>query len=146
MLSEFDGVIDDLLSDTGQISRQDAVDLHEIVHAVRKSRIRRYGKDDPRTVFALPLAVEKLILACAKDGLHTGQGKGRPRSSAVHDFKMRAIVTWAQDRRDELHANGMKKTGHNSAEDQAADEARVLAKDVGVIVAASTIKREMQSR
>ena len=68
---------------------------------MRKARTRRYGKDDPRTVFALPLAVEELILVCAKDGLHKGQGKGRPRSGYVHDFKKRAIITWAQEHRDE---------------------------------------------
>jgi hypothetical protein len=79
--------------------------------------------------------------------MQRGQGrKGRPRKSYVEELLREAIVSLAKERKDDLVATGMKATGTNSAEDQAAEEAHIFASERnGLNVAATTIKRLMQS-
>lgn len=119
--------------------RQSAVEVLRIEIARREAR----GSE---TEITLPLEIARLILECAKKGVHKGQGRGRPRDSRGDKLKKQAIVSWALERKAKLHEQGIKATGANSAEDRAAEEARVLASErYGLSLAVTTIKRMMQS-
>ncbi len=86
------------------------------------------------------------VITCAEKGVHKGKGRlGAPRTTRWKKLKQEVVVNFARSRRDELHAQGMKLTGANSAEDQAAAEASSMASEVYHLnLAASTIKRLMQ--
>jgi hypothetical protein len=115
------------------------------IQVLRSPHYQQASTPDAKVTITLPLYEWEHIVAAAKSGLHKGQGRGRPTDSRWQRNRKRKIAMWARGRKDQLIASGMKATGTNSAEDQAAEEARVLALDFGVYVAASTIKRMMQS-
>jgi hypothetical protein len=86
------------------------------------------------------------VITCAEKGVHKGKGRGAPRTTRWKKLRQEIVVNIARSRRDELHAQGMRLTGANSAEDQAAAEASSMASEVyDLSLAASTIKRLMQS-
>ena len=74
----------------------------------------------------MPIEVARAILDCALKGMHKGQGKRRPRLSHGDKLRRQAIIAFARKRKSELQASGMTTI---DAEYQAAEEARVLAKD-----------------
>ncbi|WP_396604514.1 hypothetical protein ACFLEY_03820 [Bradyrhizobium sp. YCK136] len=120
--------------------RESAVEFLEM--EIYKRNTRR--SDNP---IILPLEAARLIFDCAKLGQHKGHGRKGAPPNRVKKLQSEAIVNWARKRRDKLRAEGMKATGANSAEDQAAEEASSFASErYGFNLAASTIKRKMQSR
>lgn len=110
---------------------QDAREYLAIEIAKRDLR----GSDTPIT---LPVAAARQLFK--------KNPSNRPAETRGHTMRKRAVVAFAKQRKDELHAQGMKATGASSAEDQAAEEARVLAHErYGISLAVTTIKRLMQS-
>jgi hypothetical protein len=103
---------------------------------------------DPKENVSISLRVGEweLILARAKDGVQKRQGRRRPRETRADQVRRNAIIDWAKDRKKELIGAGRRATGANSAEDQAAEEARVFARQrYSKNWSANTIKRWMQT-
>ena len=100
--------------------------------------------DDPLTL-TMPRYAWEHIVACAKAGQHKRQG--RPSDTRGDKLRKNAIVAFARQRKNELIATGtMAATGADSAEDQAVEEARVLANErYGLNLATETIRRLMQA-
>jgi hypothetical protein len=100
---------------------------------------------DEETV-TIPIFAAKVLLVCARDGQHKREGRRRPRDTQHARLAKLAAVHWARRRKAELVAGGIKATGANSAEDQAAEEARELLSKRGVKLKVETIRRRMQSK
>jgi hypothetical protein len=125
--------------------RQWAVDRQSAVEVLRIEIAKKRARGSNAEI-TLPLEIACLIHEAAAFGLHKGQGRKRPRDSRGDKLKKQAIVSWGRLRKAELHAQGMNTTGANSAEDHAAEDARQHAHErYGINLAASTIKRMMQS-
>lgn len=178
LLADFyEELIDEVLAEAAEwknVTRQEAVELATIVHAVRLARIQRYGKDDPRTVISLPPTIEALLIECAEDGVLKGQGKGRPtgrrpdsRAIQIRKYAAKeAIAEWARTHRDQLDRQRKdqivqqlvrnKKIQPAGVEDTTTKQAAKEASDwgyqhYGVRYAASTIEKwipdpELKSR
>lgn len=98
---------------------------------------------DPTAKIALPIEAARVVLECAKAGMHKGQGRGRPRDSHGDKARKNAIASWAKERQRKLHEQG--KT-NEEAQRQAAEEAREFAHErYGKNLAINTIIRMMQS-
>jgi hypothetical protein len=118
-----------------------AVDWFEVEIEAHKGRAACAGK--PCTVVQVPIDIAETILECAKQGVH--RGKGRPRDSYVVRSRKDSIQAFALRRKAKLRAGGLPATGHNSAEDQAAEEASQLAGEwYGLSLSAGTIKGRME--
>ena len=139
----FDEIIEDILADAlgeGEVGPQDAVDLAEIVYAVN---VARHAEGRPRVT--LPLTVERQLLECAKLGMHKGKGNnGRPRDSQAVKLLKDGIVIWANDRKQELLAQGMKQGMTKKAAQGAEDLASKLYGN-GVTRAVGTLITKMHS-
>jgi hypothetical protein len=123
-----------------------AVDWLELVIEAHKGRAARAASGKPCPVLEVPFDIAETILQCARQGVHKGKGKGRPRDSYVVRLRKDAIQAFARSRKAQLRATGLPATGHNSAEEQAADDARDLARErYGLLLSANTIKRLMQN-
>ncbi len=79
---------------TWGIDRQRAVELFE-------DEITTAVLEDRETI-ALPVFAARVILACAKDGQHRGQGQRRPRENENTRIARQAIIKYAQQRWAEL--------------------------------------------
>jgi hypothetical protein len=95
------------------IARQRAVDLFEQEIA--------YAELEEREAI-VPVFAAKVILACAKDGQHRGQGRRRPSDSDMNRIRKLAVEQWMRDRATELQKTGVKRS---HAKDKAAVEAQV---------------------
>jgi hypothetical protein len=120
--------------------RQSAVEFLDLAVI----RHRRPNASDAR--IKLPLDVARLVLDCAKLGLHKGQGRRRPPLTHGDKLRQQAIAAWCKRRKAKLHGAGMKMTGANSAEDQALEDARDFAsKRYNMNLSIKTLKRLMQT-
>ena len=73
---------------TWGIDRQRAVELFE-------DEITRAGLEKRETV-TLPVFAAKVVLSCAKDGQHRGQGRRHPPESARDRVAKRAVINYAR--------------------------------------------------
>jgi hypothetical protein len=95
---------------------------------------------------SLPYDVAVLVLDCARQGLHKGQGRGgNRRRGRFSELRRMAVIWWAKSRKAELVATAGKTS--IEAEIQAADEASDFARErYGLKLAAETIKGQMGCR
>jgi hypothetical protein len=98
---------------TWGIDRQRAVELFE-------DEITTAWLEKRETV-TLPVLAARVILSCAKDGQHRGQGRQRPPESANARVARRAVVSMAQQRWAEL---GWKRGAKLKAAQHVLDEDR----------------------
>jgi hypothetical protein len=170
LLAEFyDEDFEEVLADAvlwKDVTRLEAVELFEIVHALRVARTQRYGEGDPRTIIPLPLAIEALILECANDGVLKGQGRKLPtrrtgrrpdsRATELRKYAAKeAIVEFGRKRKDELDElraqqafeSKVQPAGVNSVIDRAANDASDWGyQEFGIRYGPGTIVRWLQSR
>jgi hypothetical protein len=124
--------------------RQNAVDFLEL-EILEKKRWRRGQPFDETTVsITLPLPVARIVLACAKDGLHKGQGRRRPALTRGEHLRRQNIYYEARRIYHQLRAEGRPAT--EDTKEQAAEEARVFGNErYGLNIAAKTIRTKMFS-
>jgi hypothetical protein len=115
--------------------------------AVLEMEIARRNARGSENAVSLPLDIARLVLECAKAGMHKGQGRRRPHDGYAVKQQKKAIAAYAKQRKAELFATlkYSTKTGANSAEDQALKEAVDFARErYGILLGTNTIKRLMQ--
>jgi hypothetical protein len=126
-----------LMQDEKATFRQRAVEMFEgrITHAIMQDE----------EAITLPLDAARVILACAWDGARKGQGKKRPAMKQLDKIAQRAIVQLARQEKEEILRKGEARS-KDAAEALAAERAREeLHRRTGLNLAASTIRRKMQS-
>jgi hypothetical protein len=127
------------------------MDRHNAVEilGVRLAQLRRNSAPGTEDLVSISLRFREweLLHECAKNGVNKGQGRKRPAATRGDKLRKGAIICFARDRKIKLVEAGLKATGSNSAEDQAAEEARQLGNDrYGLNLSVNTIKRLMQSK
>lgn len=131
--------------------RGDLQRANELLHRVQRANEFRqravelleqqidFAELEKEETITLPVFGAKVILSCARDGQHKGQGRRRPRDTQMDRLAKRAVVGWACKRQDELVAAGLKTS---RAKDQAATEAQAnFGKRTGL--SAPEIRRRM---
>jgi hypothetical protein len=98
--------------------------------------------DADEVVITLPLKVAQLVLACARDGVHKGQGRRGVKLNRRARLFQQTIFDWAKIRRNELKAT----IGAGDAEKMAVEEAMEFARKSGLKLKRGTILRKLRSR
>jgi hypothetical protein len=120
---------------TASTERQNAVDelAGKIAEAARRT-------DDE---VSLTLPVARLLLDCARKGLHKGEGKGGIPHSRDKQFRRGNIYNRARMNYQELRARGVLP---DQAKDEAAEEARLWGDErYNIDLSVNTIKRHMHA-
>ncbi len=122
--------------------RQDAVDFLELEIF---GKTRRRPVDETTVSISLPLPLARLVLDCAKDGLHKGQGRRRPALSRADRLRRQNIYHEARCIYQKLRAEG--RPASEATKLQAAEQARQYGdRRYGMNIAVKTIKAEMYSK
>ena len=101
-----------------------------------------FAELEKQETITLPVFAAKVLLSCARDGQHKGQGRRRPPDSQTVRIMKRSVGQWTRQREEELVMTGMKRS---RAKNQAAEDAQAeFGKRIGL--SAQYIKRKAHTK